>query len=651
MAFRGVGLGLRPSDYVLVLDGPLPRRGTQAPPHANGQLRRLLAVAEDRATRTTTATWAEEPGHRYASGTPQVFGFRVTAAPFGHLAASDAALPAADAKVLDLDAVYDAVTAGARGPSYAVLIDTETTVKTFQTFALADADVVSANRTITRAIAGGGSFPSALTARVTRLRLDHDIHAGSTPGHFKLGSTIVLAGSVELELDDSRPLPERVTGARIVLEGIHPDLVVGQLVIVRGAPLVDDAPGPGRQAESAIVGLAQLDRDNDTTALLLRPPLRNVYARSATAVLANIAAATQGETVRDEVLGSGDGSAWQAFRLRKRPLTYLPAGAGAEEPVTGTLQLTVDGVRWERRTQLLGARAGERVYVTSEDDTGTTTVLFGDTTAHPPSGRDNVRARYRRGLGAPGDLGPDALTKLIDGVPGVRAVANPVATVGAADAERPEEIRANASSNVRTFARAVSVEDYATLARTFPGVAMARATWARGPQAHPEVQLVVAGAARTALPADSTRALRSFLDARRDVNVPLRIVSFTPVYVDVRAVIDVLGAYGRRATLLAALKAMNPRANPDGSLGFFARLGFGQSVHLSAVYAALQSVPGVAKVTLFTLRNPERDPRGTVQDRVAVGPVGLAVIADDPDDPANERGRLVIELGQGGYAD
>ena len=81
-----------------------------------------------------------------------------------------------------------------------------------------------------------------------------------------------------------------------------------------------------------------------------------------------------------------------------------------------------------------------------------------------------------------------------------------------------------------------------------------------------------------------------------------------PVHADVRAVIDVLPAYGRRATLLAALAAMNPRRNPDGSLGFFAALGFGESVHLSAVYAALQDVPGVEKVAIRTLRMPRGIP-------------------------------------------
>ena len=53
----------------------------------------------------------------------------------------------------------------------------------------------------------------------------------------------------------------------------------------------------------------------------------------------------------------------------------------------------------------------------------------------------------------------------------------------------------------------------------------------------------------------SARQLRSFLDRRRDPNVPLRILDFTPIYIDVAAIIDVKDNYPRQATLAAAQAA------------------------------------------------------------------------------------------------
>ena len=54
---------------------------------------------------------------------------------------------------------------------------------------------------------------------------------------------------------------------------------------------------------------------------------------TATAVLlGNVIAASHGETVHNEVVGSGDASqSFQRFALQKQPLTYIP-GAGRTAP-------------------------------------------------------------------------------------------------------------------------------------------------------------------------------------------------------------------------------------------------------------------------------------------------------------------------------
>ena len=66
------------------------------------------------------------------------------------------------------------------------------------------------------------------------------------------------------------------------------------------------------------------------------------------------------------------------------------------------------------------------------------------------------------------------------------------------------------------------------------------------------------------------------------------------------------GLIPQQATLAAVRAALNPGTNPDSSLGFFAfdRLGFGQSISLSAVYATAQAVPGVTSVNVTTFTDP-----------------------------------------------
>lgn len=165
--------------------------------------------------------------------------------------------------------------------------------------------------------------------------------------------------------------------------------------------------------------------------------------------------------------------------------------------------------------------------------------------------------------------------------------------------------------------------------------------------------------------------MQAFLDARRDPNVPLRILGYTKVYIDVAATIDVDDNYPRRATLAAAQAALNPGLNPDNTAGYFAfeRLEFGQSIYLSTVYAELQRVSGVRDATITTLRRldplvstrPNQslfvdatittlhrlDRPSTEPGDIPIQPTELVVI--DPTE--NSSSKLTITLGKGGYID
>jgi predicted phage baseplate assembly protein len=498
------------------------------------------------------------------------------------------------------------------------------------------------------------------TGRVSQLRLDRDIR----PNIFALRTTVVLVQSELLRLANTRPLPEPVGGATLILGGQYPTLTIGQAIVVSGRryDTASGRAGAETLAQDAVIDDLRTDTPTPAMALTvisLRQPLAATYARSATTVSANVAPASHGETVRDEVLGSGDGSAFQGFMLRKSPLSYVQAPS-AESGVASTLQVTVNGVRWTERSDLTEAGPQERVFSASQDEANKTTVMFGDGVngARPPTGRDSVHARYRFGIGAAGDVAAGAITKLVDSLPGLQAVVNPEPTSGGADPESNESVRSNAPASLRTFGRAVSIEDYAALALAYPGVRLARAAWVRKDDtgkalAHPAIYVTVATANGMPLAqqADYAAKLRRFLDSHRDPNVPMRIVDAGRVYIDIAAIVDVDDAYGRHATLRAAQAALYPGTNPDGTTGFFGRLNFGEAVHLSSVYAALQMVPGVRAANITTLRLAASDAPGTVRDHILVAPSAIAFIANDPSDLSNQYGKVSVDLGVGGFAD
>ncbi len=352
----------------------------------------------------------------------------------------------------------------------------------------------------------------------------------------------------------------------------------------------------------------------DYLALTLRAdePLR--LGSSTAVLLGNVGLASDGETVRDEVLGDGDASVpFQKFALAKKPLTYTPAaGPGAVE---STLRITVGDVLWSEAPTLFGRGPADRVYTTRLANDGTVTVGFGDgrNGACLPSGRGNVVADYRQGSGLAGRVGAASLRSPLDLPVGLKSVSNPAPATGGADAESIKEARENAPNTVRTFGRAVSLRDFEDLARSSGEVAKALATWVwsgEGRAVH-----VTVGAQR-GLPftdADLAR-IHASLDAERDPNHALLVANFTAVPVVVTATLRV------QATHVASKVAAAARSALLGALSFDS-LRFGQPLALSELYRVLQEVPGVesADVDLFQFKDQSAaflESRGATADPV-----------------------------------
>lgn len=327
--------------------------------------------------------------------------------------------------------------------------------------------------------------------------------------------------------------------------------------------------------------------DQDHTRLVLTAALKNVYERATAVVFANVARATHGETVADEVLGDGDNSAaFQSFKLKKFPVTFVPQPE-APNGAGNSLRVRVNGIRWDERQSLYGAEGDEEIYTTSVDDDGALTAHFGDgeTGARLPTGRTNVVANYRRGLGRAGNVRAGSLTTLLDRPLGVRGVTNPLAAQGGAEPESREQTRANAPNTVRTFGRIVSLRDFEDAAREYAGVARARAAL-ESHGGETAVRLTVAGDEGAAVAGTVMRDLRQFLDARRDPNRLLLLQSYTPVPVLIEAAIRVDERF------VAADVGSRARAALLDYLSFDTQ-ELGKSVSLSDVFGVLQAVAGV----------------------------------------------------------
>lgn len=321
---------------------------------------------------------------------------------------------------------------------------------------------------------------------------------------------------------------------------------------------------------------------------------------TSSAVLANVALASHGETVRGEVLGSGDASvAFQHFALRKQPLTYVLDSASHD--LKSTLTVTVDGITVAERPTLYGSGPGDQVYATRMEDDGTVVVGFGDGVqgARVATGRSNVLATYRQGTGVAGRIAAGALTSLIDRPTGLKGVINPLAADGGADPEDRDSARTNAPNTVRTFGRAVSLRDFEDLTLEGGEVAKAAATWVWNGDER-VIHLTVAAQGGGTFSSLELGRLRDLLLTKRDPNWRLLISNYQPVAIAVAATLNVDPRFDNGAVQAAGLQAVL-------ALLSFDQMTFHQAVHLSRVYAALQAVPGVSAVDVILLAYRRND--------------------------------------------
>jgi hypothetical protein len=379
-----------------------------------------------------------------------------------------------------------------------------------------------------------------------------------------------------------------VEGNVITLDRWYPGLKKGKKIILTGERT--DLKGT---VASEVLTLQKVYVQNGYTIVQFEKSLVNHYIRASVVINANVAFATHGETVK-ETLGSGDsGKAFQKFILKQPPLTYTSASSatGAES----TLKIYVNDILWHQVDSFFDHNADERIYITRMDDDGTTTVIFGDgiTGLRLPSGTENVRAVYRKGTGLGGLVKEKQLSQLLTKPLGVREAINAIASNGAADAERLDEARNNASLTLLTMGRVVSLQDYEDFARAFSGIEKALANWTW--KEHKRwIYLTVAGANGALVEDELSQKLLAAIRKFGDSRVNVIVESYQPLFFRITANIKIEDDYLPEKILPEIEKKLRAAFS-------FRERTFGQPVAVSEVTAVCQKVKGVVAVDIDDL--------------------------------------------------
>ncbi|NOJ91457.1 hypothetical protein HMI51_00645 [Corallococcus coralloides] len=367
-----------------------------------------------------------------------------------------------------------------------------------------------------------------------------------------------------------------LAGTQVPLDTVPRGLTFGRAVVVRqeggtAPPLLTRVQGTG---EGFVALVDPLPPGSTVDNLVLH---------------ANVVLVGHGERKPEEVLGSGDATqTGQAFVLRERGLSFV-ADSTRASGVRADLEVQVAGRRWQAVESLRESGPTDPHYTVRLVRDGELAVVFGDgrNGRRLPTGANNVRVGFRAGSGLRGNLPPGSLAKPSRPHALVEAVEQPLPASGGNDMEDVEALRRTAPATVLTLERAVSTEDFASLAMGHSSVWQARALLKRNPGSRMErVEVVV-------VPSDGgelgplKESLADFLRAHAlpGVEVSLSRYLSEPVTLDVEVEVDTRAfnpdavVQAVRAALLDALSLRHR--------------GLGQALYLSDVYKVVEAVTGV----------------------------------------------------------
>jgi predicted phage baseplate assembly protein len=321
----------------------------------------------------------------------------------------------------------------------------------------------------------------------------------------------------------------------------------------------------------------------------------------------------QRTTLTGRVLGVSTGAADQTFALPQGSVDPATLQVQVEEPGRGYQP-------WYRVDDLAAISGDARVAreaAAFELDAEAGTLRFGDgVRGRIPERQMRVRlASGRFGGGRAGNLPANSLTEItavrLDGTPSpALKIAQPLATIGGADAETIAGAQRRIPAYLRHRERAVTVEDYKALAFEAPGVDVARVDLLPRFKPHdrrPDVPGVVTV---MALPAQALSGppnprpdrpfierLHAYLSARTPLATELYVIGCEYVPLGLATTVTIREGHDRDATLFAvreALKRLLWPLPPGGNDG--AGWPLGRDVREREIEVEISRVAGVGEV-------------------------------------------------------
>ena len=321
----------------------------------------------------------------------------------------------------------------------------------------------------------------------------------------------------------------------------------------------------------------------------------------------NTTRAIQAISVRNEVLGSSDGSERQAFNTARHPILAGPNKPRLEVRDPASAPAEEHWISWEEKPDFFTSGPQDRHYVINHVKGE---IIFGD--GHhgmiPPLGKRNIRlASYQTGGGLAGNQPIGSIVNLKTTIPYVKSVVNYFPATGGTDPETISALKERVPRSLRHQGRAVTLEDYEDLAKE-ASREVARAKCVQLSPGSVQLTIVPSTADPQPKPTTDLRALiHDFLAKHCDPSATLEITD--PVYIKIEVATKVAVIFQAQPSIITKSIEQRIAGFLHPLTGGFDGLGweFNRKPYRSDLYRVLESVAEVDYV--YSLEILEKSPR------------------------------------------
>jgi predicted phage baseplate assembly protein len=313
--------------------------------------------------------------------------------------------------------------------------------------------------------------------------------------------------------------------------------------------------------------------------------------------------------------------------------------------------------KWFAQRDLLDSAGNAKEFVVEIESDGIVHIRFGDDElGMRPSPATQFLATYRIGNGIAGNIGRETIASIVTDNPDISggtqkiiSVTNPFAATGGIEPETIELVRQKAPAAFRIQERAVTSTDYEDMSLRCSNSIQRSACTFRWTGSWRTAFLTIDRFGGQEVTAEFEDQIKKGMDKFRMAGQDVEVDGPQYVSLELEMIICVKTDYFASDVKASLLKIFSNRILANGDRGVFHpdNFSFGQTVYLSPLYAAAQSMSGVSSVQITKLKRQDNVNNAAIDTgKLLLSRLEIARLDNDPNFPDHGVFNLIMKGGK-----